>query len=434
MRSILQANSPDILAQLASFEQDTASRETISQAVRSILAEVREKGDVALMELTERFDKARVGPDNLQVKMPELEEGLASLSREDIDNIRKAKAQVEFFHRITKPDNWSFTNGHGAEVGERFYPISAVGIYIPGGRVPLVSSVIMSVTLAKLAGNPRIVVCTPPLPDGSLSAGMRAALCICGVDEVYRVGGAQAIAAMAYGTQSIPKVDKVFGPGNAYVLEAKRQVFGEVGVDLLPGPSEVAILTDATCTPAWTAADLLAQAEHGTGKERIFLLAPSESAIAAIMAEVALQLPALTARERIEPIMDKRCVCITYENAQDAIRVINHIAPEHLELHVAEETIESFSSSITTAGAILQGHHTPTVLGDFTAGPSHTLPTGGAGRFLSGLRLTDFLRRTSVVRYKPEHLEAAAPVVRTFSRLEHLDAHGRSLEIRLTKP
>lgn len=434
MRSILKANSPDILQQLAAFEQDSAEREKISQVVRTIISEVREKGDKALIEMTGRFDKAQISSGTIRVSDAELDEGLASLSSDDIGNIHKAKAQVEFFHRITKPDNWSFTNGHGAEVGERFYPIESVGIYIPGGRVPLVSSVIMSVSLAKLAGNPRIVVCTPPLPDGSLSAGMRAALRICGVNEVYRVGGAQAIAAMAYGTDSIARVDKVFGPGNAYVLEAKRQVFGDVGVDLLPGPSEVAILTDVTCNPAWVAADLLAQAEHGTGKERIFLLAHNDSTIASIMEEVNRQLPSLTARERIEPIMESRCVCITYEQREEAIRTINHIAPEHMELHVAEDSIAFYSDHITTAGAILQGHHTPTVLGDFTAGPSHTLPTGGAGRFLSGLRLTDFLRRTSVVRYKPEHLEAAAPIVRTFSRLEQLDAHGRSLEIRLDKP
>lgn len=317
-------------------------------------------------------------------------------------------------------------------MGERFFPIHSVGLYIPGGNVPLVSSVLMSAVLAKMARNPRIAVVTPPLPNGSVADGMLAALKICGITEIYKVGGAQAIAALAYGTETIESVDKIFGPGNAYVLEAKRQVFGQVGIDLLPGPSEVAIVADKTANPAWVAADLLAQAEHGSGKERVLLLASSEEMIQKIKREIDVQIPSRTHADAIRKVLDERCLCIVFDKLSDAAAVLNQFAPEHLELQICDESIEYFTRYVTMAGAMLLGHHTPTVLGDFTAGPSHTLPTGGAGRFMSGMRLTDYLRRTSIVHYKAEDLKNAAPVVRTFSRLEKLDAHGNSLEIRLS--
>ena len=428
---ILKADDPGVREKLKAFEQQMASRSEISERVVKILADVQTRGDAALFELTEKFDGVVLNADTMKVSQEELDGGYASLSEDEIENILRSKTQIEDFHRHTIPEDWKADNGDGAMVGERFYPIHAVGLYIPGGSVPLVSSVLMSAVLAKMARNPRIAVVTPPLPDGSISPGMLAALKICGITEIYKVGGAQAVAALAYGTETIPAVDKIFGPGNAYVLEAKRQVFGQVGVDLLPGPSEVAIVADDSANPAWVAADLLAQAEHGSGKERVMLMADSEEMIGKIREEIDSQIPACTHHETIRKVLDERCLTLVFEKLSDAAAVLNQFAPEHLELQMKKESIEFLTRYVTTAGAMLLGHHTPAVLGDFIAGPSHTLPTGGAGRFMSGMRLTDYLRRTSVVHYGAENLKSAAPVVRTFSRLEQLDAHGNSLEIRL---
>lgn len=429
--SIYQADDPAILQVLADFEQTMSRSSEVSDRVATILGEVRARGDAALFDLTERFDRVRLDAHSLRATEAELEAGLSSLDASEVDHIHQAKQQIETFHRQTIPENWHSTNGHGATVGERFYPIASVGLYVPGGSVPLVSSVLMSAVLAKIAGNPRIVVVTPPLPDGSIAAGMRAALQICGITEVYKVGGAQAIAALAYGTESIPRVDKIFGPGNAYVLEAKRQVFGQVGVDLLPGPSEVAVVADSTANPAWVAADLLAQAEHGSGKERILLLAQGSGLLEQIEGEIERLVPLRSHAKAIRKVIDHRFLKVVYQQPNEAVTLLNAFAPEHLELQVEEQSLEYFMRYVTTAGAMLLGHHTPTVLGDFTAGPSHTLPTGGAGRFMSGMQLTDYLRRTSIVKYGPEHLCNAQPIVATFARLEQLDAHGQSLQTRL---
>jgi len=426
-----QASDPKMLQILEDFEKSMSKSPEIPDRVAAIISAVRERGDVALFEFTETFDKVRLNSDTFKVTEDELQAGYDSLSESDLECIERAKNQIEDFHRLTIPKNWKEKNGDGATVGERFYPIQAVGLYVPGGSVPLVSSVLMSAVLAKLAGNPRIVVVTPPLPDGSIAKGMLAALKICGITEIYKVGGAQAIAALAYGTESIAKVDKIFGPGNAYVLEAKRQVFGQVGIDLLPGPSEVAIVADDSANPAWVAADLLAQAEHGSGKERVMLLASSEGVLSQIEAEVEKQIPLRSHAIEIRKVLEHRFLKVVFDQLHDAAEVLNAFAPEHLELQVEDESIEYFTRYVTTAGAMLLGHYTPTVLGDFTAGPSHTLPTGGAGRFMSGMRLADYLRRTSIVRYNHKHLKSARSVVSTFSRLEQLDAHGQSLEIRL---
>ena len=429
---ILKADDPSITQKLKAFERQMAARSEIGERVSHILSEVEKRGDAALFEFTQKFDGVTLNEETIKVSQQELDAGYDSLTSDEIKNIQRSKTQIEDFHRHTIPEDWMADNGDGAEVGERFYPIHAVGLYVPGGSVPLVSSVLMSAVLAKMARNPRIAIVTPPLPDGSIAPGMLAAFKICGITEIYKVGGAQAIAALAFGTETIQPVDKIFGPGNTYVLEAKRQVFGQVGVDLLPGPSEVAIVADASANPAWVAADLLAQAEHGSGKERVMLMADSDALIDKIRKEIDRQIPACTHHETIRKVLDERCLDIVFNKLSDAVTVLNQFAPEHLELQVTNESMEYFTRYVTTAGAMLLGHYTPAVLGDFIAGPSHTLPTGGAGRFMSGMRLTDYLRRTSVVHYKAENLKSAAPVVRTFSRLEQLDAHGNSLEIRLS--
>jgi histidinol dehydrogenase len=315
-------------------------------------------------------------------------------------------------------------------VGEKFDPIRRVGLYVPGGQVPLVSTVLMTVTLAKIAGCPEVVVFTPSNADGKIADGLLAALHLLGVDEVYRVGGVQAIGAMTYGTSTIPPVDKIFGPGNAYTCEAMRQVFGAVGVNGLPGPSEVMVIADETARADYAAADLLAQAEHGSGREKIYLVATSASVIAAIAAEVDSQLKLISRSEKTQRVLNEGFLAIEVKNLDQAADVANYVAPEHLELLVTDNAATKLTKAVTTAGAIMIGNDTPTALGDFTAGPSHVLPTGRAGRFFSGMRVADFMRRTSIVRYDRKSVKKGEPIVAAFAAMERLDAHGRSVKIR----
>jgi histidinol dehydrogenase len=282
-----------------------------------------------------------------------------------------------------------------------------------------------------VAGVPEVCACTPPGPDGRINPDILAALHLCGIREVYAVGGAQAVAALAFGTRTVRAVDKVFGPGNAFVTEAKRQLFGAVGVDLLPGPSEVMVIADAAARADWVAADLCAQAEHGSGKEKLYLVAESRAYADRVLREARRQSESLRHGAKVVRALEKSLCVILVRRAADAAEAANLVAPEHLQLMVRPAAERRLAKEITTAGAMLLGPLSPTVLGDFTAGPSHTLPTGGTGRFFSGLRVTDFLRRTSLVRYDRASLRRAAAVVEAFSGMESLDAHGRSLKVRL---
>jgi histidinol dehydrogenase len=288
----------------------------------------------------------------------------------------------------------------------------------------------MTATLAKIAGCPEIAVFTPSNADGKVADGLLAALHLVGVEEVYRIGGVQAIGAMAFGTTTIAAVDKVYGPGNAYVCEAKRQVFGTVGVDSLPGPSEVLIIADETARPDFAAADLLAQAEHGSGREKIYLVATSAEIITAVAREVETQLRLISRSEKTQCVLQDGFLAVEVKTLAQAAEVANYVAPEHLELLVKDASVARLTNAITTAGAIMVGNFTPTALGDFTAGPSHVLPTGRAGRFFSGLRVDDFMRRTSLVRYDRGSVRRGEPVVAAFAAMEKLDAHGRSVKIR----
>ena len=403
----------------------------VADAVRGLIAEVRAGGDAALAALTARFDRAEVPADRLRVPAAEMEAATAALPDADRAAMVAAIDAIRGYHEQCRPQDWTSPNLHGGEVGERFYPIRRVGLYIPGGHVPLVSTVLMTAVPARVAGCPEIAVCTPPQASATVAPAVLAALQLCGISEVYRVGGVQAIAGMALGTASLPAVDKVFGPGNAYVNEAKRQLFGTVGVDLLPGPSEVLVIADETANPAWAAADLLAQAEHGTGKEKIYLVTVSAAMREAIVAEMQRQRPSLRHAEAIAALLPERFLAMTVASATDAIAAANIIAPEHLELLVDAATESRYLDGITTAGALLVGHHTPTVFGGFAAGLSHTLPTDTTARFSAGIQTRDFLRRSSIVRYTPAACEQAAPVVEAFARMEQLDAHGASLRRRL---
>ncbi len=399
----------------------------ISAAVEEIISDVRRRGDAALFDLTRRFDG--VGLKKLKVDRGEMRAALAAVPGAKKRAIRDAVKCVRDYHKRTKPKNWRARNPHGAVVGENFYPIRRVGIYVPGGSAPLASTVVMTVTLAKLAGCPEICVCTPPSSGGNVDAHVLCALSIAGADEIYKVGGAQAVAAMTYGTASIRAVDKLYGPGNAYVTEAKRRLFGIVGCDLLPGPSEVMVVADSSANPRYIASDLLSQAEHGSGREKIYLVCTDAKLVDSVGVEIGKMSRRLSRAGKLSKIVRDSAYAVVVPNLDAAAEVAGYTAPEHLELHV--ENPEGLASKIGTAGALLLGENTPTVLGDFTAGPSHTLPTGRTGRFSGGLQLSDFMRRSSVVKYDPKSLEKAAGVVEAFSEMETLDAHANSLRIRL---
>lgn len=423
--------TPDASAQLAEFCRGALVPREISEAVSAILADVRARGDAAVCDYAAKFDGARLQPAEFRVPLAELRNAAKRLPREEWRALKAAHANIVAFNRRGLPKAWSGRNPQGARVGEKFDPIRRVGLYVPGGQVPLVSTVLMTATLAKIAGCPEIVVCTPSGADGRVAPGLLAALALVGVEEVYRIGGVQAIGAMAFGTSTIPAVDKVFGPGNAYVCEAKRQVFGTVGVDSLPGPSEVMIIADETARTDYAAADLLAQAEHGSGREKIYLVSTSARKIAAIENEVASQLGTLSRSEKTARVLEHGFLAVKVRTLAQAAAVANYVAPEHLELLVAPRDAAKLTRAITTAGAIMLGNDTPTALGDFTAGPSHVLPTGRAGRFFSGLRVADFMRRTSVVRYDRASIRRGERVVAAFAAMERLDAHGRSARVRV---
>lgn len=427
----LKFKSKNFWSQL-SKQTETASRSSeISGIVEKIISDIKSGGDKALLEYTKKLDKASLTPKTMRVGESEIRSALARVSAADKREIKNAIKCVAEFHKHTRPKNWRAKNPHGATIGENFYPISRVGLYIPGGQAPLVSTVVMTATLAKLAGCPEICVCTPPNAEGKINDHLLCALALEGVSEIYKVGGAQAIAAMALGTKTIKPVEKLFGPGNAFVIEAKRKLFGDVGVDLLPGPSEVLIVADGSANPKFVAADLLSQAEHGSGKEKIYLVTTSETLFSEVKKELENQYPSLSRAEKLAKIIDCGCTVVEVENLEQAAEVANFIAPEHMELQVEPAKSESLAKSIKTAGAILVGEQTPTVLGDFTAGPSHTLPTGGTGRFSGGLQLIDFMRRSSFVKYDAKSAKKAEATVCAFAKMESLDAHGRSLTMRL---
>jgi histidinol dehydrogenase len=400
----------------------------IEQRTRAILADVHGRGDNALLELTKRFDGAKFTADQLAVTQAELMAASLKADESLRATVAEAEKNIANFAKKSRRKDWWMRNSHGAAVGEKFDPFQRVGIYIPGGTAPLVSTALMTITLAKVAGCKEIVVCTPCGRDGGINSALLFAARTAGATEIYRVGGAQAIAAMAYGTKTVRRVQKIFGPGNAYVVTAKRLLVGYVAIDLLPGPSEVLVLADDTANPKFAAADLLAQAEHGSGHERVWLVTTSAKVLKAVEKKIAKQLPKLARREFIKRALDKNSWLIQVKSLDDAVALVNQLAPEHCE--VMTRNACDVSRGIVTAGAIFLGPWSPTVLGDYVAGPSHTLPTGGAGASFGGLTVDQFQRRTSVVEYTRASLKKALLAVKKFAELEGLSAHGKSAEIR----
>jgi histidinol dehydrogenase len=427
---VIQFASKTFDSELADFCRGATVPKEIHDAVVSILADVRQRGDEAVSYYAAKFDGAKLRARDFRVKPAEIAAAAQRLPAAERKALVAAHENIVAFNKQSLPKDWMGKNKHGAQVGEINHPIRRVGLYVPGGEVPLVSTVLMTATLAKIAGCPEIAVFTPSNAQGKIADGVLAALDLIGIDEVYRIGGVQAIGAAAFGTLTVPAVDKVYGPGNAYVCEAKRQVFGTVGVDSLPGPSEVMVIADDTARVDFVAADLLAQAEHGTGREKIYLVATSAELLKSINDEVQSQLKTLSRSEKTQRVLSQGFLAIEVKTLAEAVQVANYVAPEHLELIVKESAEKTLLRDITTAGAIMLGNYTPTALGDFTAGPSHVLPTARAGRFFSGLRVDDFMRRTSVIRYDKASVKKAEPVVSAFATMEKLDAHGRSVKIR----
>ncbi len=399
--------------------------------VAAIIAAVRDRGDEALVEFAKQFDNIDLRPADLQVTASEIGEAQGKVEPELLDALRISRENVSAFAKRTLRTSWLGQNLQGDAVGERFDPLQSVGIYVPAGTAPLVSTAIMTVSLASAAGVPEIVVTSPAGHDRRVHPGLLTALQVAGATSIYKVGGAQAIAALAFGTSTIPSVLKIFGPGNAYVTEAKRQVFGFVGVDLLPGPSEILVVADRTANPAWVAADLLAQAEHGASSV-ICLVTLGEQVASEVQQEINLQVQTLVRQSFIRETLEKQALVVIAKDGEQASEIVNDFAPEHVSLAV--ENPDRVANGIQTAGAIFLGHWSPVAAGDFLAGPSHELPTGGAAKFLSGLTADQFQRRTSLVRYDKEALEKSVAVLRAFSKAEGLDAHGRSITIRLEKP
>jgi histidinol dehydrogenase len=401
----------------------------VRDVVAGVIEAVTHRGDAALLEFTEKFGGPKLEPSQIYVTPAEIGSALRTLPADVRKAILAAKANVRAFARRSLRKSWFSKNKQGAIVGERFDPFQRVGIYVPGGTAPLVSTAIMTCTLAAAAGVAEIVAVTPAAKDGSVHPALLAALAECGATEVYRVGGAQAVAALAVGTKTIRPVQKIFGPGNAYVVEAKRQSVGHVAIDLLPGPSEVLVIADADANPEWIAADLLAQSEHGHGSISI-LLTDSAKLLAAVEKAVEKQVK-LSARPKELALALKHAALVLVADLEIAVRLANEFSAEHVS--IATKAPGMIAAGLTTTGAIFLGGISPVVAGDFLAGPSHELPTGGAGKSFPGLTVDQFQRRTSVVMYDEKSLRASLPYLETFSRIEGLDAHGRSAAIRLKR-
>ena len=427
---IVRHTDKNFSAKLHELTADTSLFDAeIEERTKAILHEVFIRGDDAVLEFTKKFDGATLTAEQLAVTAAELFNASIAADEPLRAAVAEAEKNIAFFAKKSLRKGWSAKNSHGASVGEKFDPFTRVGVYIPGGTAPLVSTALMTITLAKVAGCQEIVVTTPCGKDGSINPAILFAARAAGATEIYRVGGAQAIAALAYGTKTIRRVQKIFGPGNAYVSMAKRLLVGRVAIDLLAGPSDLLVIADDTANPKFAAADMLAQAEHGSGHERVWLVTTSEKILRAVEKEISKQLPKLSRRALIQRVLDRNVWLIQVANVADAVVLANQIAPEHCE--VITRDARRVSDGLITAGAIFLGNWSPTVLGDYIAGPSHVLPTDGAGASFAGLTVDQFQRRTSVVEYNKAALKKALRGVQKFAELEGLDAHGKSAEARI---
>lgn len=406
-----------------------AKRETtqdVSGAVRDILADVAARGDAALLEYTARFDRLSLQPEGLAFGAEEIDAALKRCSRKELDALQLAADRIEVFHRRNLPLDDSFTDAAGVELGHRWTPIAAVGMYAPGGLASYPSSVLMNAIPAKVAGVPRRVIAMPA-PEGKYNPLCLAAAKLAGVHEIYRIGGAQALAALAYGTNMIKAVDKITGPGNAYVAAAKRQLFGVVGIDMIAGPSEILVVADGANDPAWIAADLLSQAEHDSAAQAI-LITDDAGFADLVLAAIARHLQSLPRAAIARESWERHGSVILVPALDEAAALIDRIAPEHLQLAV--ENPRRLMAQVRNAGAVFLGRHTPEAIGDYIAGPNHVLPTARAARYASGLSVSDFMKRTTFIGCKPGALSVIGPAAIALAESEGLSAHARAIAIR----
>ncbi len=397
----------------------------VAAAVSEIIAQVRRDGDEALFRLTERYDKVRLTA--LEVSAEEIDEAVRAADPELLRVLREAAENIRAFHSCQKRNSFIINDRPGVVMGQKVIPIDRVGIYVPGGTAPLASTVLMDCIPAKIAGCPEVFMTTPPGPDGTVNAAVLCAAREAGVDRVFRIGGAQAVAALAYGTQTVPKVDKIVGPGNAYVAEAKKQVFGTVSIDMIAGPSEILAVADGTADPRYVAADLLSQAEHDKLATAV-LVTDSMKLALAVQAEIERQLPLLLRADIARVSVEDNGKIIVAEDLHTAIDIANEIAPEHLELCV--EHPFDWLDEVRHAGSVFLGRNCPEALGDYLAGPNHTLPTSGTARFSSPLSVDDFVKKTQYTYFTRDALAKVAKDVALFAGTEGLTGHARSAMIR----
>ncbi|NLW10795.1 MAG: histidinol dehydrogenase [Clostridiaceae bacterium] len=404
--------------------------QAVISSVEEILAAVRTDGDQAVLDYTEKFDKVRLEARQIRVSEREIGAALDGLDVELLTIMRQAAENIRIFHEAQLPEDIRLETAGGGYTLLRHRPLEIAGIYVPGGSAPLPSSVLMNAIPAKAAGVRRLIMCTPPGPDGSIEPVILAAAAIAGVDEIYRIGGAQAVAAMAYGTQTVPPVDKICGPGNIYVNTAKRLVYGQCDIDMFAGPSEILVIADNSADPAYVAADLLSQAEHDPLASSLLLTTSSE--LADKVAEIIdISVSKMPRREIIEKSLSNYGAALIVPDLDTAVDFVNELAPEHLELCL--EDPELWSEKIRNAGAIFLGNYSPEPLGDYFAGPNHVLPTSGTARFFSPLNTNDFIKKTSVINYSYDDLAACWQQVATFADAEQLPAHADAIRVRFGK-
>jgi len=423
----LATTAPDFTAALAALLAARATATDVAAPVAAILARIRTEGDAALLDLTEQFDRFKTTAAQLAITPAETAAALAALPAEQRDALDLAAHRIEAFHRAQLPQNLAYTDDQGVTLGMRWTPLDAVGLYVPGGKASYPSSVLMNAIPARVAGVARIAM-TVPTPDGVTNDLVLAAAHRAGITEIYRVGGAQAVAALAYGTATIAPVDRIVGPGNAYVAEAKRQVFGRVGIDSIAGPSEVLIIADADNNPHHIALDLLAQAEHAEDSQSI-LITESPTLADAVAAAITTVLQTLPRATIAAASLAAHGAIILATDRAETIALTNHIAPEHLQIMTADP--EADLATIRHAGSIFLGRHAPTAIGDYAAGPNHVLPTAGTARFSSGLSVFDFLKRTTTTSLTAASLATIGPAAIVLANAEHLEGHGQSILARI---
>jgi len=402
---------------------------TQDETVRKILNDVKLKGDVAVLKLTHQYDRHSLTLEQIRVTADEIKAAYKELKKEELNALREAANRIRLFHERQRQDSWAYEDG-GIILGQMVRPIEVAGIYVPGGKASYPSSVLMNAIPAKVAGVKRVVMCSP-FPGGQTRPHVLVAADLAGVTEIFKIGGAQSVAAMAFGTDTIPRVDKIVGPGNIFVALAKRLVFGIVDIDMIAGPSEILIIADSSANPVFVAADLLSQAEHDEDAVPI-LVTPDENLAEEVQKELKNQVKTLSKRAIAEASLENNCYLLVTDTLEEAVSLANAIAPEHLELSI--ENPEKWAEKVKNAGALFMGHYTPEAMGDYLAGPNHVLPTSGTARFSSPLGVYDFIKRTSLISYTKEALKNCGKTVTMLAEMENLGAHAKSVKLRMDEP